>query len=659
MKAPWYGTPRRLPEREEDARVRGARAVAWLLAGLCHAATFPAGPLAGQDLEAIAEARGVELPPSYYETILENPEAFTLPNGLFRVDESGARRAAATGTASVPVVLALFSDSEDPYPQFHESEIARVLFDGPAPKGTITEVYTEMSRGQFTVTGDVFPWVRTSKTMLEIVGTESGFGEDADLGSYFVEALDLVDPDVDFGLYDNDGPDGVPNSGDDDGIVDALVFEFLEIAGSCGGPSIWPHRSSMRWRTGTDSPYRTDDPSMHPDSAVVVVDGYITQGVSDCTGEELQTANVITHEYGHVLGLPDYYHWVDPSAGPRGRRWILGCWGLMAAGSWGCGDVEEEGELREPFGPTHMSARSKSFLEWVDLVDPGDLWNEEVVLEPIQSSGMGLQIPLDDVGREFLLVEYRGRIGFDAQLPAAGVLFYKMDMSASLRPDPATDDPYHLFILERDDDDGLLRMALEGGDRGVAGDAWGIREESGKLTFDSRPRLTLSDGSYASAMVHEVRVEGGQARIVLSTGPTPMLVPPAEPFEVMQIRTFRVPVRLAGGTGPYTGVGNLPDGFSLEAVGDELLLVGSVKEVGPFEYTYAVRDASGDESNPVTVQLSAPIEWVVAEASLIEVFLDVRSQALTPGEQVHLDDIGNSNGQYDVGDLRKWLKANR
>ena len=29
--------------------------------------------------------------------------------------------------------------------------------------------------------------------------------------------------DVDFGLFDNDGPDGVPNSGDDDGYVD-IVF---------------------------------------------------------------------------------------------------------------------------------------------------------------------------------------------------------------------------------------------------------------------------------------------------------------------------------------------------------------------------------------------------------------------------------------------------
>ena len=624
--------------------------------------------VSGQDVEVRGEIHGVTPPPSYYRAVEENPELFTLPNGLFGSGAQGPRpgepaaapaRAPATGTATVPVILALFSDSEDPGATFSREEIARVLFDGPAPRGTITEAFDEMSRGAFTVTGDVFPWVRTSRPMEEIVGTENGFGEDADLGSYFVEALDLTDPDIDFGQYDNDGPDGIPNSGDDDGVVDALVFEYLEIAGSCGGPSIWPHRSGMRWRTGTGEPYRTADASAHPEKDVIEVDGYITQGVTDCTGEGLQTANVITHEYGHVLGLPDFYHWVDRSAGPRGRRWVLGCWGLMAAGSWGCGEVEEEGELRDPFGPTHLSAWSKWELGWVDLMDPGEVWNEEIVLEPIQSSGVGLALPLDAVGDEFLLVEYRAQSGFDAELPAEGVLFYKIDHSASLRPDPASADPYRNMLLERDGDRGLLRTAINGGDRGVAGDAWGAGGMTDKLNYHSTPRLVMSDGSYSPAVIHEVHLENGQARIVLSTGQVPRLVTPTEAFEVMKIRTFSVPVRIAGGRGPYTGVGALPDGFSLEALGDELLLVGSVTEEGPHVFSYAVQDASGDESDPVTVEVSAPIEWVVEEAALLDPFLDVASTALTPGEQVHLDDVGNGNGRYDVGDLRSWLRENR
>ena len=54
-------------------------------------------------------------------------------------------------------------------------------------------------------------------------------------------------------------------------------------------------------------------------------------------------------------------------------------------------------------------------------------------------------------------------------VPTDGVLFYKMDLSASMYPDPESDDPYRLTLLERDGDRGLIRTALEGGNRGTAG----------------------------------------------------------------------------------------------------------------------------------------------------------------------------------------------
>ena len=126
----------------------------------------------------------------------------------------------------------------------------------------------------------------------------------------------------------------------------------------------------------------------------------------------------------------------------------------------------------------------------------------------------------------------------------------------------------------------------------------------------------------------------------------------------MKIRTFREPVRIAGGVGPYTGVGTLPDGFSLEAEGDDLFLVGAVREDGPFSYQFSVRDMVGNVSNEVTMELSAPFEWAVTLQSLLQGFLRSPDRPLTQGEQEYLDDVGNANGLYDVGDLRKWLREN-
>ncbi len=59
----------------------------------------------------------------------------------------------------------------------------------------------------------------------------SGF---ARTGEFIKELLDARDGSVDFGQYDNDGPDGVPNSGDDDGFVDLLCVMHSLPGAECG-----------------------------------------------------------------------------------------------------------------------------------------------------------------------------------------------------------------------------------------------------------------------------------------------------------------------------------------------------------------------------------------------------------------------------------------
>ncbi|MGD8319658.1 MAG: M6 family metalloprotease domain-containing protein, partial [Gemmatimonadota bacterium] len=515
-----------------------------------------------------APGRGVQVPQAYYERIATDPRAFTLPSGLFTTGPEGAPQPAVQlGAKKMVVIPALFSDSPDP--QFSATDIQQILFDGPAPRGTLTQAYEEFSRGKFTVSGDVHPWVRTSLTLSEVVGSESGLGSDARVGEYLVEALQLVDGDVDFGAYDNDGPDGIPNSGDDDGYVDAIAFEFIEVAGSCGGPGIWPHLWGIAPQNG-GQPYYTDD--LRPDGTPVKVNPYIVQSAVDCSGGNIQDAATIAHEFGHVLGLPDYYH---PTLGgdAYGRRWVLGCWELMAAGSWGCG---VHGTTRGPFGPTHLSARSKNSLGWLDYVTVPRVRDEEIVLDPVQQSGQALRIPLDDAGNEFLLVEYRSRTGFDRDLPADGVLVYHQDFNGSLRPTPGSGEPYFLSVLEQDDNDGLVRDTYEGGNRGEAGDAWGVDGVEDKLNGETSPSTRLDDGTASSVTFHSIVVKDGKAYLRVSTAPTPEIVAPTEPLTVTEVVSFEERLRIAGGYMPYTVTGSVPDGVLMEAQGDEVVLSGSV-----------------------------------------------------------------------------------
>ncbi len=487
-----------------------ARVPSALLIGLAILPAVPTPALAQEP----PRVQGLTLPPAYYERIRRQPDAFQLQDGwIRRAQRARATSAALEGSLRIAVILALFSDS--PVPHVTQAELQRVLFDGPYEHGTVTEYYDEASGGRFALRGDVLPWVRTSLTMTEVVGGEFGLGEDAQTQAYLVEALDLADATVDFGRFDNDGPDGTPNSGDDDGAVDAVAFEFLEVAASCGGPGIWPHRWRIESWTDSTGPYVTNDP--RPGGGAIVVNDYIVQSVVDCGGVEPQKATTIAHEMGHVLGLPDLY---DRSLGrlPEQRRWVVGCWSLMAAGAWGCGTDDRVAWLR----PTHLGAWEKEQLGWLAQVEEViGVVDQEFTLDPVLASERVLKIPLErgeeaDTN-EYLLVEYRTKEGFDLDLPASGVLVTHIDPQIpGNRPCDSCPQVYRVGLLEADGNNSLRRTFPQGGNRGEAGDAWGVAGP-GFLTNDTDPSTRLTVGTFSPVTIHEISVEGGVAYVTISS----------------------------------------------------------------------------------------------------------------------------------------------
>ncbi|HEX5869581.1 MAG TPA: M6 family metalloprotease domain-containing protein, partial [Longimicrobium sp.] len=404
------------------------------------------------------------------------------------------------GEMRMVVVMTLFSDS--PEPPFSTETTHQQLF-GQNPLGSLSDFYREISGGRVSLTGNVLPWVRTNVSLATAVGTELGLGDDAQIGPYLVDALQRVDGTVNFAQYDNDGPDGVPNSADDDGYVDVTVFQYTEIAASCGGAGAargpWPHRSAVRGWTG--QPFRTND--LRPDGQPVLVDDYIMQSVLDCDGLP-QTISTIAHETGHAFGLPDFY---DPTAGilPSQRRWVLGCWTLMAAGAWGCGDGATFGKVAKP---SHMGAYEKQRLGWIEETVANTEVSASFTLPPVQTSGRSLRVPLRGAD-EYLLLEYRPNTGYDSGLPAAGVLVYHVEPARPLRPCATCPRLYRVGLVEADADSSLVRTATEGGNRGESGDVFtGTRI----LTDATKPSLRLNSGA-PSNLALSITVAGGQARV--------------------------------------------------------------------------------------------------------------------------------------------------
>lgn len=110
--------------------------------------------------------------------------------------------------------------------------------------------------------------------------------------------LEQADDQYDFTQFDNDGPDGIPNSGDDDGYVDYVSLNILSTIGDRGGTGL---------AGGQVFTWNSDDIGVSGDSIKV------TSSDSAAIQQTIKYSSVSyslpIHEYGHsVLGLPDMDH---------------------------------------------------------------------------------------------------------------------------------------------------------------------------------------------------------------------------------------------------------------------------------------------------------------------------------------------------------------
>ena len=242
-----------------------------------------------------------------------------------QASKSGEVYSATPATFDMPVIMGSYSDNAN---IFTASEYYENLF-GANPTGSMSDYYDEVSYGQFNLTGSVYGPFTAAQTQAYYVNGDYGYGSDfpTNVSGFIFSILDLADPSVDFSQFDNDGPDGVPNSGDDDGYVDVLTVIFPDGSASEGDDdNFWAHKWNLQY--GAGAPYSTNDARYG--GGAIQVDLYTIQGAErgDGTWNTIGAIGVFCHEFGHALGIPDLYDTDGDSYG-------VGTYCLMGLGGWG------------------------------------------------------------------------------------------------------------------------------------------------------------------------------------------------------------------------------------------------------------------------------------------------------------------------------------
>ena len=351
------------------------------------------------------------------------------------------------GTRRLPVICVAFKNVEGPYPA---ADYEKMLFGTTADRKTLTQYYRDMSNGQLNVTGNVLGWYELPKNdtyyenkHVNANGEVEGNGTGKPFGELLQFGLEQADKQVDFGEFDNDGPDGIANSGDDDGKVDTVMFVHPELGGefrSITPDNIWSHSWHYSEPTyGHDGPFVTQDVRKDVNGKEllgangqpqwIVVEDYVIQpglgAPRPGQPKPIIEIGVFCHEYGHALGLPDLY---DRTEGDGSNCAGVGNWCLMAAGSYG-------GDGKHSATPAAMSAWCKQYLGWANVVKVAQ--DGAVDLEAVAERNQILRLDVPGTAaKEYFLVEYRHRewqddtntrINWDEFLHGSGLAVWHID----------------------------------------------------------------------------------------------------------------------------------------------------------------------------------------------------------------------------------------
>lgn len=296
------------------------------------------------------------------------------------------------GEHHIPVLLVEFSDLSfsisDPAAQF-DALLNQKGYSANGATGSVQDYYVDNSGGEYVPVFDVYGPVKLSNPMAYY-----GKGSNDDNAALAVsEAATLLDSQINFADYD----------ADNDGDVDMILMYYPGYNQAEGGPedSIWPHQ----WYVYLKKSTRLDGKRL--------ARYFCTSEYKYNSGARMCGIGTTTHEFGHSLGLPDFY---DTDYEENGEAGALYNFSTMCSGGYN----------NESRTPPYFNAEERKYLGWMSDSDIPNLPDGDVRFGSIKD-GVAFRSPTETEG-EYFLYECRDGSGWDAPLPS-GLVVYHVDKS--------------------------------------------------------------------------------------------------------------------------------------------------------------------------------------------------------------------------------------
>ena len=317
-----------------------------------------------------------------------------------RTEENTSPQVPTTGSPRIPVILVNYTDVKfidaDPVAtfqnQFNEKQYSSLHY------------FESQSRGQFSPRFEILGPVDLPQTRAYYGANKYKFGTEVDtqLGTMIYDACTLVADGVDFSNYDNDG----------DGLVDVVVVLYAGVGEAQAWrnvpESVWPCQWDMKealdWDCSISGPFTLNGVTIDKFAVFNELEG------SNNSSTSIDGIGTFCHEFGHCLGLPDFYPTNNSSA------YGMSSWDIMDNGCY----------LNNSHTPAGYTSYERHFMGWMDLMEakPGTYYT----LLPLGSDqGNAVKVTNDANADEYYLLEYRVKDGWDAYLPAEGILILHVD----------------------------------------------------------------------------------------------------------------------------------------------------------------------------------------------------------------------------------------